>query len=94
VSQLRAIELGTPVVRCVNTGLSASIDGVGRVERVLEPQVAAAFVATPAVATGRPLAIVVGDAIALLALAIVVIGIVRRDWAGWTAAEHAALGAG
>lgn len=93
VSQLRAIELGTPVVRCVNTGLSASIDGVGRVERVLEPQVAGAFVATPAVATGRPMAVVVGDGVALLALAIVVIGIVRRDRAGWTAVEYAAVGA-
>jgi apolipoprotein N-acyltransferase len=93
VAQLRAIELGTPIVRCVNTGLSASIDAVGRVERTLGPQVAGTFVATPAVARGRPLAVVVGDGVALLALAIVVIGIVRRDRGGWIAMELIATAA-
>jgi hypothetical protein len=39
------------------------------------------------------MAVVVGDGVALLALAIVVIGIVRRDRAGWTAVEYAAVGA-
>jgi apolipoprotein N-acyltransferase len=82
VSQLRAIELGTPVIRCVNTGLSASIDAVGRVEAVLPPGRPGTFVATPAPADARPLAVSVGDGIALAALVLVLLGIARGSRGG------------
>ena len=67
VAQLRAIELGTPVVRCVNTGLSASIDSVGRVEELLSSEAPGTFVAAPALGKERPLSVVVGDWVAIAA---------------------------
>jgi len=77
VAQLRAIELGTPVVRCVNTGLSASIDSVGRVEQLLPGEAAGSFLATPTVGKDRPLSVVVGDWVAILASLVAVVGLVR-----------------
>ncbi|MFM2163771.1 MAG: hypothetical protein RL325_208, partial [Planctomycetota bacterium] len=61
VAQLRAIELRTPVVRCVNTGMSAEVDACGRVVRALGPEEAGAFVASPLPGEDRPLAVLVGD---------------------------------
>ena len=78
VSQLRAIELRTPVIRCVNTGISAEIDAYGRVGQSLAPETAGALVATPALATGRPSAVLLGDAVAIAALAACLFGIVWR----------------
>lgn len=78
VSQLRAIEMATPVVRCVNTGLSASIDAAGRVESVQQAGTATEFVATPSAGKGRPLAILVGDGVAVAACLAVVFGLARR----------------
>ncbi|MEY4117668.1 MAG: Apolipoprotein N-acyltransferase [Planctomycetota bacterium] len=77
VAQLRAIELGTPVVRCVNTGLSASIDSVGRVEQLLSGEAAGSFLATPTVGKDRPVSVVVGDWVAILASLVAVVGVVR-----------------
>jgi apolipoprotein N-acyltransferase len=87
VAQLRAIELGTPVVRCVNTGISASVDAVGRVETSLDAEVAGAFVAEPIPAAGRPPAVVLGDAVAYAALCLAIVGVVRRDRGGWALVE-------
>ncbi|MEY2716243.1 MAG: hypothetical protein RIT24_2586 [Planctomycetota bacterium] len=77
VAQLRAIELGTPVVRCVNTGLSAAIDPVGRVEQLLPGEAPGTFVATPAVGKDRPLSVVVGDWGAILACLVAAVGLFR-----------------
>ena len=77
VAQLRAIELGTPVVRCVNTGLSASIDSVGRVEELLSSGAPGAFVAAPVLGKERPLAIVVGDWVAITACLATLVGLLR-----------------
>jgi len=77
VAQLRAIELGTPVVRCVNTGMSAEIDARGRVVRALAPEEAGAFVASPLPGEDRPLAVLVGDGVAITALVLAVLGLFR-----------------
>jgi len=77
VAQLRAIELATPVVRCVNTGMSASIDAVGRVEATLPPEQGGSFVASPAVGKDKPTSVVVGDWVAILACLATVIGVLR-----------------
>ena len=77
VSQLRAIELATPVVRCVNTGMSASIDAVGRVADTLPAEEPGSFVAAPAVGTDVPLAVVVGDGFAFAASLAVLVGLFR-----------------
>ena len=77
VAQLRAIELGTPVVRCVNTGMSASIDAVGRVEATLPPEQGGSFVTSPAVGKDMPASVVVGDWVAILACMAAVIGVLR-----------------
>lgn len=37
ISRLRAIELGRPILRATNTGMTASIDATGRVHAALEP---------------------------------------------------------
>lgn len=93
VAQLRAIELGTPVVRCVNTGISASIDAVGRIEASLEPEVAGALVAKPMPAEGRPPAVAIGDAVAYAALFLAIVGVARRDRGGWALVDVAAVAA-
>ena len=75
VSQLRAIELDTPVVRSVNTGLSASIDACGRIAETLSPESGGSFVATPTPRTGRPVSAIVGDGVAGAALLALMIGL-------------------
>jgi len=78
VAQLRAIELRTPVVRCVNTGMSAEIDAVGRVVAVLPAEEAGAFVAKPVPGADRPLAVMVGDGMAIAAVVLAALGLFRR----------------
>ena len=89
VAQLRAIELGTPVVRSVNTGMSASIDAVGRIEASLEPEVAGALVASPLPAEGKPLGVALGDAVAYAALLLAAVGTFRRERGGWAIVDFA-----
>ena len=91
VSQLRAIELGTPVVRCVNTGLSASIDAVGRLEAVLGPEVDGAFVASPVPGKGRPLAVLAGDGVAVVACLAALVGLFRARRAVTATGDLAAM---
>ncbi len=74
VAQLRAIELATPVLRCVNTGMSASIDAQGRVLERLPPQKDGTLLAQPMCAQIVPLSARVGDAVAWCALLMTVVG--------------------
>ncbi len=68
VAQLRAVELATPVIRCANTGFSCVIDRFGRHGSLLPAREAGTFVAAVTPATGVPLASVVGDLVAWIAL--------------------------
>jgi apolipoprotein N-acyltransferase len=74
VARLRAIELDTAVVRCANTGISASIDRAGRVVAELPPRTEGTLVAEPARSAGVPLAAKTGDAVAWGALCAAVVG--------------------
>lgn len=76
VAQLRAIELDTPVIRCANTGMSASIDACGRVEARLGAEASGYLACAPISRSGRPLAAILGDALAILSLCAVCAGIV------------------
>ena len=82
VAQLRAIELDTPVVRCVNTGISASIDAAGRVLEGLAPETDGSFVATPTPSTGVPPSYWLTNATSFTALGLLAIGLIRtrRDF--------------
>ena len=68
VAQLRAIELDTPVVRSANTGISASIDAVGRIEAILPSQQAGTLLVHPVPSTSVPTSVFLGDSVAFLAL--------------------------
>jgi apolipoprotein N-acyltransferase len=82
VAQLRAIELDTPVVRCVNTGISASIDAAGRVLEGLAPETDGSFVATPTPSTGVPPSYWLTNATSFTALGLLALGLIRtrRDF--------------
>ena len=67
-AQLRAIELDTPVVRSANTGISASIDAVGRIEAILPSQQAGTLLVHPVPSTSVPTSVFLGDSVAFLAL--------------------------
>jgi len=69
VSQLRAIELDTPVLRSANTGISAAIDARGRVLARLGPRRGDSLAVSVTPAIGTPLAARVGDLVAWCALA-------------------------
>ncbi len=73
-SQLRAIELDTPVLRSANTGMSASIDRVGRIVAKLDVDKAEALLAAPVAGAGVPMSIRLGDSVAWGALALAVLG--------------------
>lgn len=77
VAQLRAIELDTPVVRCVNTGISASIDAAGRVLERLGPETEGSFVATPTPSSGVPLSHWLTNATSFAALGLLAVGLIR-----------------
>lgn len=79
VAQLRAAELATPVVRAANTGISASIDGAGRLLGRLPAgrEGCLVAVARPADADDVPLAARIGDGFAMCMLCGAVIGCVR-----------------
>ena len=91
VAQLRAIELATPVVRCVNTGISASIDAVGRIEATLPPEQPGSFVARPALGKDTPTAVLVGDWLAVAASAAALVGLIRSRRDGALAVEVATM---
>lgn len=78
VSQLRAIELDTPVIRCANTGMSAWIDACGRIKSSLSPEQGGALLAQPQPSVSTPLAVVVADGIGFLSIAAVAFGLLRR----------------
>jgi apolipoprotein N-acyltransferase len=78
VSQLRAIELATPVVRAANTGISASIDAAGEVRGTVAAKTAGTLVASVALASAVPVAATVGDGVAWTALALVALGLLAR----------------
>jgi apolipoprotein N-acyltransferase len=78
VSQLRAIELDTPVIRCANTGMSAWIDACGRIKSSLAPEQGGVLLAQPQPSTSTPLAVVVGDSVGFLSISAVVFGMRRR----------------
>lgn len=77
VSQLRAIELATPVVRAVNTGISASIDAHGRIVASLPAGTAGGLLASVAPAAGVPTSVLLGDGVAIAALAASVVLLLR-----------------
>lgn len=74
VAQLRAIELATPVLRCANTGMSASIDAQGRVRELLPPTRDGTLLVRPMCAQIVPLSALVGDGVAWCALIVTVVG--------------------
>jgi apolipoprotein N-acyltransferase len=71
VSQLRAIELDTPVVRAANTGISAAIDARGRVLARLPSRSGDALRVSVDPGSGIPPAARLGDFTAWVALAVV-----------------------
>jgi apolipoprotein N-acyltransferase len=75
----RAVETRVPVVRSVNTGISASIDSNGRVERKLEKE-SGVLVANVLVDSRTSLYSIAGDgfAVGVCALAVVFLG-----WTAW-----------
>jgi apolipoprotein N-acyltransferase len=78
VSQLRAIELATPVVRAANTGISASIDATGELRGTVPARTAGTLLASVALASGVPVAAIVGDGVAWAALVSVAVALVVR----------------
>jgi apolipoprotein N-acyltransferase len=87
VAQLRAIELGTPVVRAANTGLSAAVSASGEVLGRLganQPGTLLAEVQPVSPATERrvPYAVLVGDGVAWASIGLIgIVGIARRSGA-------------
>ncbi len=73
VARLRAIELRTPVVRAVNTGVSASIDSSGRVEASLPAMQAGTLLASVRLDARTPLSVTVGEGVAWSALVMCVV---------------------
>lgn len=73
VARLRAIELRTPIVRVVNTGISAAIDSSGRVDAFLAPHTANTLLASVRLDTRTPIAVRIADAVAWCALALCVV---------------------
>jgi apolipoprotein N-acyltransferase len=69
VSQLRAIELDTPVVRSANTGISAAIDARGRVLARLPARAGDALRVSVTPSSTVPLAARIGDLVAWAAVA-------------------------
>ncbi len=68
VSQLRAIELDTPVVRAANTGISAAVDARGRVLGRLPARAGDALRVSVTPSSSVPLAARIGDLVAWLAV--------------------------
>jgi apolipoprotein N-acyltransferase len=70
------------VVRCVNTGISASIDAAGRVLEGLAPETDGSFVATPTPSTGVPPSYWLTNATSFTALGLLALGLIRtrRDF--------------
>lgn len=68
----RCVELGTPMVRAANTGISASIDGLGRVKRRLGAweEAGAVFEVGYATGEGKTGAAVVGEGVGWASLAV------------------------
>jgi apolipoprotein N-acyltransferase len=69
VSQLRAIELDTPVVRSANTGISAAIDARGRVLARLPARAGDALRVSVTPSSSVPPAARIGDLVAWAAVA-------------------------
>src|SRR5690606_14295979 len=69
LARWRCLELGLPLVRSANTGISAHIDHRGRVLANLEPRVPGVLVVPVEAGRARPLYGVVGNAVAWVSLA-------------------------
>ncbi len=82
LARWRCLELGLPLVRSANTGISASIDHRGRVLASLEPRVPGVLVVPVEAGRARTLYGVIGSAVAWVSLAglgaLILIGVKAR----------------
>jgi len=82
LARWRCLELGLPLVRSANTGISASIDHRGRVLASLEPREAGVLVVPVETGRARTLYGVIGNAVAWVSLAglgvLILIGVKAR----------------
>lgn len=83
IARWRAVELGTPVVRAANTGVSAGIDARGRIVRRLRSRESDTLLVTVRSNKGVTPYATLGDAVGWLALSVTVLALVgtffRRD---------------
>ena len=77
-ARVSAIELGLPLARAANTGISAVVDPLGRIVNSLPLGVAGVFDAPLPRAIGAPIYARVGDAPVFIVMLIALIGVMRR----------------
>ena len=82
LARWRCLELGLPLARSANTGISASIDHRGRVLASLEPREAGVLVVPVEAGRARTLYGVIGNAVAWVSLAglgaLILVGVKAR----------------
>ena len=77
-ARVSAIELGLPLARAANTGISAVVDPVGRIVNSLPLGAEGVFNSPLPRAIGAPIYARVGDAPAFIIMLIALIAVVRR----------------